>query len=135
MKPKTTAVILVCALALLCIAGTKMSRLTRTRSLQETSRFYVVTQAVDGKFYSRYILAPDLATNLGPWITNQGVGSGAGDVTTSQLLVVSNQVQVVSNALNTDVNAKIGNAHGLGTNTSLHGSVTNNGSTVRNGRL
>jgi hypothetical protein len=77
MKPKLLAVTLIASLALLCVAGTKLSRMTRTRNISDTSRFYTVTQAADGTFHSRYILAPDLATNLGPWITNSGAGGAA----------------------------------------------------------
>jgi hypothetical protein len=69
-RPKLTAVILLAVVALACIAGTKVSQMTRTRTIDANARMYVVTQDVSGRFYSRYIQPPDLASNLGPWITN-----------------------------------------------------------------
>jgi len=78
MNTRKITFILIAAFALLVIAGTKVSQLTRTRALQETSRFLVSTQDVTtGRWSSRYITAPDLATNLGPWITNISSGSGS----------------------------------------------------------
>lgn len=85
MNTRKTTFILIAAFALLVIAGTKVSQLTRTRSLQETSRFLVSTQdATSGRWSSRYITAPDLATNLGPWITNISSGSGSADLITNE---------------------------------------------------
>lgn len=79
MNSRKITILCVIALALLAVAGTKVSQLTRTRALQSTSRFLVSTQdAVNGRWSSRYITAPDLATNLGPWITNSGSGGGGG---------------------------------------------------------
>lgn len=107
---------LLATILVLCVAGTKISRLTKTTSIQSTSKFYVVTQDVSGVNYSRYIESPDLARGLGPWITNQVPGGGSGDVTTAQLLVVSNQTQVASNALNASVDTKLGTNSGTGFN-------------------
>lgn len=84
MNSRKITFILVAAFALLVVAGTKVSQLTRTRSLQETSRFLVSTQdATSGRWSSRYITAPDLATNLGPWITNSGSGGSSASITTN----------------------------------------------------
>lgn len=71
-RPKLTALILVCAIGLIGIAGTKISQMTRTRVISETSFFNVVTQDASGRFYSRKIFAPDLGTNLSQWSTNAG---------------------------------------------------------------
>jgi len=84
MSTRKITILCVIALALLAVAGTKVSQLTRTRSLQSTSRFLVSTQdASSGRWSSRYITAPDLATNLGPWITNSGSGSGSASIITN----------------------------------------------------
>lgn len=78
MKTKRISIFLVACLALLAVAGTKVSQLTQTKSVQSTSRFLVSTQdATSGRWSSRFITAPDLATNLGPWITNTSVGGGS----------------------------------------------------------
>lgn len=83
MNSRKITFILVAAFALLVIAGTKVSQLTRTRSIQSTSRFLVSTQdATTGRWSSRFIEAPDLATNLGPWITNSG-SSGSGTISSN----------------------------------------------------
>lgn len=84
MKPRYIAALLVSALAILCIAGTKLSRLTRTRSLQTNSLFLVSTQASDGRFSSRNITAEDLGSSLSQWIS----GSGGGAITMGAELFV-----------------------------------------------
>ncbi len=128
---------LLIAVVCLCVAGTKLSRLTRTRAIQSNSLFYVVTQDASGIKYSRYILAPDLATNLGPWITNTGAG-GAGSVETQYhfdptrfLTNASGNVYlaiVLSNIVGsgiapgaTNAGAYVASTSGLGTNTDFYG--------------
>lgn len=64
------AALLSLAIILLCVAGTKLSRMTRTRVITSTSIFYTATQDASGRFYSRQITAPDLATNISQWQTN-----------------------------------------------------------------
>lgn len=116
MNSRKITALLVFAFALLVIAGTKVSQLTRTRSLQSTSRFMVSTQdASSGRWSSRYITAPDLATNLGTWITNTGSG-GSGEVTTAQLLAASNAVWAAQAAKAPTNNARF---HGISTNLGL----------------
>lgn len=114
---------LIAAIALLCVAGTKVSRLTRTRTIQSNSRFYVVTQDVSGRFYSRYIEASELATNLSQWNTNGG--TGVGEVTTAQLTVVSNQSVTASNKFQTDVSNLQGATNGINTRLSNLQGATN----------
>lgn len=82
-RPKLTAVLILAGLSLIVIAGTKLSHMTRTRVISSTARFYTITQDASGRFHSRYITAPDLATNLGPWITNSGSGGSATNAITT----------------------------------------------------
>lgn len=63
-KPKWLTLGLVAILALISIAGVKVSRMTRTRDIQTNSLFLVSTQDSSGRWYSRHIPANDLATNL-----------------------------------------------------------------------
>ena len=101
MNSRKITALLVCAFALLVIAGTKVSQLTRTRSLQSTSRFMISTQdASSGRWSSRYITAPDLATNIGPWITNSG--GGASSVTNAISVVRSNGTAISAAATSLD---------------------------------
>ncbi len=90
MKTKRiTALLLLLTIAGLCIAGTKLSKLTRTRTIQANSKFYVVTQDVSGRLFSREIEASDLGTNLAQWIPGVGltpfIGNNAGRGTNTDL--------------------------------------------------
>lgn len=59
----TIGALLTCIL-LFCVAGTKLSRLTRTRTIQTNSVFLVSTQDSSGRFYSRGIWGSDLSDAL-----------------------------------------------------------------------
>lgn len=100
-RPKLTAVILIAIVAALGIAGTKISQLTRTRVISSTSFFNVVTQDASGRFYSRKILAPDLATNLSQWNTNSGGAGGSGTVDPTNAVLVNLIGTVYYNVTNT----------------------------------
>jgi hypothetical protein len=129
MNSRKITALLVCAFSLLVVAGTKVSQLTRTRSLQSTSRFMVSTQdATSGRWSSRYITAPDLATNIGPWITNSGSGTG-GSATNAQppstTLTNLSGTGVAPGA--TNAGAYVGSDGGKGTNNQFWGITTNLG--------
>ncbi len=80
MKPKRIAILFLLAIAAVTVAGTKISNLTRTRTLPTNSYFVVVTGDVTRT--TRRIIAEDLAIELGRWITNSGGGPGFGSVET-----------------------------------------------------
>jgi hypothetical protein len=77
----------------------KLSNLTQTQLIRSNTLFYVVTNAgvADG---SRFIQAYDIVAQL-QLLPNWPAGGG--EVTTAQLLTVSNQVQSVTNIFRTDV--------------------------------
>ncbi len=90
MNTRKLSAILVLACAALVIAGVKVSQLTRTISIQSNSRFLTSTQdAVTGRWFSRYIEADDLATNLSRWGTNSG-GSGSSGTNFDGIRITNN---------------------------------------------
>lgn len=102
-KHKWLTLGLVAALALISIAGVKVSRMTRTTTFASNSLFIVVTGTTTK--VTRHVQAHDLARGLGPWITNAGSG-GVGEVTTVQLNAASNAVR----------SAALANVSGVGSN-------------------
>ncbi len=92
MNTRKLTAILVLALATLVVAGVKVSQLTRTTVIQSNSRFLTSTQdAVTGRWFSRYIEADDLGTNLSQWLGTNGGGSISGleDYSTNRNLLPS----------------------------------------------
>lgn len=90
MNSRKITALLIVACALLVVAGAKVSQLTRTVSLQTTSRFLVSTQdATSGRWDSRYIRTQDLATNLWPFFTNTGGGLPSYAITNNQTTEVT----------------------------------------------
>ena len=98
MNKKTLTLLLLASIALLSVAGVKVSKLTRTTSFASNDLFIVVTGSTAK--VTRHIRASDLAVGLGPWITNSG--GGASSVTNAISVVRSNGTAISSAATSLD---------------------------------
>lgn len=101
MNNKAITLLCLAAIVLLSVAGTKVSRLTRTQTFSSNDLFIVVTGSTVK--VTRHVRAKDLAEGLGPWITNASAAGGS-----------------VTNA-----GAYVGSAGGKGTNNQFFGITTN----------
>ena len=75
MNNKAITILCLAAVVLLSVAGTKVSKLTRTQTFASNDLFIVVTGSTVK--VTRHVRAKDLAEGLGPWITNSGSGGSA----------------------------------------------------------
>jgi hypothetical protein len=75
MNKKSISLLLLAAIALLSVAGVKVSKLTRTQAFASNDLFIVVTGLTTK--VTRHIRAKDLAEGLGPWLTNASMAGGS----------------------------------------------------------
>jgi hypothetical protein len=80
---KLLAVALVSVLALICIAGTKVSQMRRTTTVNSNDLYNLVRYGADGRKTNLSIEARYLGPGLGPWITNSGGGVGSANLQTN----------------------------------------------------